>query len=73
MAFIRTLEAEFGTEAQKIMMDMQPGDVASTYADSSSLTQLTGFTPIQSWLRVSNTSLIGIVVILKNNLFIPHI
>ncbi|AWT48945.1 NAD-dependent epimerase [Psychrobacter sp. YP14] len=45
MAFIRTLEAEFGTEAQKIMMDMQPGDVASTYADSSSLTQLTGFTP----------------------------
>lgn len=45
MEFIHTLEAEFGTEAQKIMMDMQPGDVASTYADSSSLTQLTGFKP----------------------------
>lgn len=45
MAFIETLEREFGTEAKKIMMDMQPGDVASTYADASSLKAHVGFAP----------------------------
>lgn len=45
MDFIKTLEKQFGTEAKKIMMDMQPGDVASTYADSSSLKAHVGFAP----------------------------
>lgn len=35
--FIECLESELGCVAQKRMMEMQPGDVESTYADSSKL------------------------------------
>lgn len=45
MAFIETLEDALGIKAEKNMMDMQPGDVASTYADSSALERLVGFSP----------------------------
>jgi len=39
MKFIQTLEKALGTEAQKNFMDMQDGDVVSTYADVSGLMQ----------------------------------
>ena len=35
--FIKTLETTIGIEAKKNMMDIQPGDVVSTYADTSDL------------------------------------
>ncbi len=35
--FIETLESSFGIKSEKIMMDMQAGDVKSTYADTSGL------------------------------------
>ena len=34
-----------GQKAEKIMMDMQPGDVRATWADASLLKQLTGYLP----------------------------
>ena len=37
MKFIETLENSIGTEAKKNYMDMQDGDVVSTYADTSGL------------------------------------
>ncbi|OQY36321.1 MAG: NAD-dependent epimerase, partial [Spirochaetaceae bacterium 4572_7] len=37
MEFIETLETSIGTEAKKNFMDMQDGDVVSTYADTSGL------------------------------------
>lgn len=37
MDFIKTLEQKLGKSAQKNMMEMQPGDVYSTYADISEL------------------------------------
>src|SRR5690554_6500544 len=37
MRFINALESALGTEAEKIYMDMQPGDVLRTYADVSDL------------------------------------
>lgn len=37
MEFIETIEKAIGKVAQKNMMDMQPGDVVSTYADVSGL------------------------------------
>lgn len=40
MHFIETLEKEMRKPAQKIMMDMQPGDVPRTWADTSSLEAL---------------------------------
>lgn len=45
MEFIKNLEDEFGVVAKKNMMGMQPGDVASTYADASPLERLVGFSP----------------------------
>lgn len=45
MEFIETLETELGIVADKKMIDMQPGDVASTYADSNPLKGLVGFSP----------------------------
>ena len=45
MDFIKNLEVAFGLKATKIMMDMQPGDVVSTYADSSRLRRIVGFEP----------------------------
>lgn len=40
MDFIETLEKKLGKTAQKIMMDMQPGDVPRTWADTSALQAL---------------------------------
>ena len=45
MDFIRTLEKEMGSTAQKIMMPMQPGDVYQTYADTSRLEHELGYRP----------------------------
>lgn len=43
--FIQAIETAIGTPAEKIMMDMQPGDVPATWADASLLRKLTGFQP----------------------------
>ncbi|MFW8595929.1 NAD-dependent epimerase/dehydratase family protein [Cribrihabitans neustonicus] len=45
MDYIAALETALGIGAQKTMMAMQPGDVPATWADTSLLSQLTGFTP----------------------------
>jgi len=46
MDFICALEAASGLVAEKIFMDMQPGDVPSTYADVALLQQKTGYLPV---------------------------
>jgi len=45
LEFIRVIEACLGREARKNFLPMQPGDVASTYADVSQLIDSTGFKP----------------------------
>lgn len=45
MEFIGLMEKEMGQEAEKEMLPMQPGDVYETYADTSALTQKTGYKP----------------------------
>ena len=45
MHFISTLEEKIGRQAEKIFMDMQPGDVLRTYADISDLEKDIGFKP----------------------------
>ena len=45
MLFINAIESELGIKAQMKFLDMQPGDVPSTFADSSALHELTGFKP----------------------------
>lgn len=40
MDFIATLESKLGKTAEKIMMNMQPGDVPRTWADTSELEKL---------------------------------
>ena len=45
MLFIDAIESELGIKAQMKFSDMQPGDVPSTFADSSALHELTGFKP----------------------------
>jgi UDP-glucuronate 4-epimerase len=45
MDYIRTLEECLGKEAKKEMLPMQPGDVLETHADTSRLTDLTGYRP----------------------------
>jgi UDP-glucuronate 4-epimerase len=45
MEFIGEIEDALGMKAEKIMMPMQPGDVPATWADTSELIKLTGFTP----------------------------
>ena len=45
MGFIEALEAALGQEAEKRMLPMQPGDVLETHADTSRLTELTGYEP----------------------------
>ncbi|RYG42571.1 NAD-dependent epimerase/dehydratase family protein, partial [bacterium] len=45
MRFIEVLEDALGKKAEKIMMDMQPGDVLATYASTDALSQDTGFAP----------------------------
>lgn len=43
--FISCLEEEFDTKAIKIMKEMQPGDLKSTWADTTSLENATGYRP----------------------------
>ena len=45
MDFIEPLEKHLGKKAEKIYMDMQPGDVLKTYADVSDLEQAINFKP----------------------------
>lgn len=45
MEFICVLEEKIGKKAEKIYMDMQPGDVLRTYADVSDLEKDIGFKP----------------------------
>ncbi|MFO8111254.1 MAG: NAD-dependent epimerase [Desulfosalsimonadaceae bacterium] len=45
MRFIAVLEDALGTKAEKQMLDMQPGDVPSTYADIDDLYDAVGFRP----------------------------
>ncbi|WGS66044.1 NAD-dependent epimerase [Marinitoga aeolica] len=46
--FISILEEKIGKKAEKIYMDMQPGDVLRTYADVSDLEKEIGFRPSTS-------------------------
>jgi UDP-glucuronate 4-epimerase len=48
MRFIRALETALGKEAEKIYLDMQPGDVIRTYADVSDLERDINFRPSTS-------------------------
>lgn len=43
--FIRAIETALGTEAEKIMLPMQPGDVERTYADTARLEEAVGYKP----------------------------
>jgi len=43
--FVEAIEAALGRKAVRNMMDMQPGDVPATWADTALLQQLTGFQP----------------------------
>lgn len=46
--FIEAIEKACGKEAKKIFMDMQPGDVPRTYADTSRLEDAIGYKPATS-------------------------
>lgn len=48
MEFISILEKTIGTEARKVFMPMQAGDVFATHADIDSITNLSGFKPVTS-------------------------
>ncbi len=48
MRFINALESALGKEAEKVYMDMQPGDVLRTYADVSDLERDIDFKPSTS-------------------------
>ncbi|WZL82813.1 NAD-dependent epimerase [Vallitaleaceae bacterium 9-2] len=43
--FIKVIENALGTKAEKVYMDMQPGDVYKTFADVSDLSETIGFKP----------------------------
>jgi UDP-glucose 4-epimerase len=43
--FISILEQKLGKKAERILLPMQPGDVAATFADIAELTADTGFKP----------------------------
>lgn len=45
MDFIQAIEKASGKKAEKIFMEMQPGDVPITYADTTLLNELTGYQP----------------------------
>ena len=45
MEFVTAIEDAMGRKAEKIMMDMQPGDVVETHADSTLLNELIGNVP----------------------------
>ena len=46
LEFIETLESKIGKKSDKNFLEMQPGDVKITYADSSELAILTGYKPV---------------------------
>lgn len=46
LEFIETLESKIGKKSEKNFLEMQPGDVKITYADSSELAMLTGYKPV---------------------------
>lgn len=48
LEFIEILEEKLDKKAEKIFMDMQPGDVETTYADISALQHDIGFNPSRS-------------------------
>jgi UDP-glucuronate 4-epimerase len=48
MEFIAAIEAATGRTARKNLMDMQPGDVPATWADTGLLQRLTGHSPSTS-------------------------
>ena len=48
MDFIAAIERHTGRPAEKVMMDIQPGDVPATFADVSALEWWTGFHPATS-------------------------
>ncbi len=43
--FIKEIEKNVGVDAQMNMLDMQPGDVPKTFANSDLLKDLTGYRP----------------------------
>jgi UDP-glucuronate 4-epimerase len=45
LEFVTAIEEELGIEAKKNFMDMQPGDVQKTYADTSNLMNNYGYKP----------------------------
>src|SRR5581483_1607761 len=45
MRFIEVLETALGRSAQKRLLPMQPGDVATTWADIDDLQRAVGFAP----------------------------
>lgn len=45
MDYVKALEIALNITAEKNMLEMQPGDVAATWADTQLLHSLTGFTP----------------------------
>jgi UDPglucose 6-dehydrogenase len=48
MDFIAAIERHTGKTANKVLMDIQPGDVPATYADVAALEAWTGFKPATS-------------------------
>ncbi len=48
MEFIAAMESAIGVEAKKNYMDIQPGDVPATWADTALLKRLTGYAPSTS-------------------------
>ena len=48
MDFIAAIERHTGKSAEKVLMNIQPGDVPATYADVSALEAWTGFHPATS-------------------------
>ncbi|NDC76674.1 MAG: NAD-dependent epimerase [Chitinophagia bacterium] len=48
MDYIRAIEDSLGMEAKKVFMDMQPGDVPATHADTSALEAYVNFRPSTS-------------------------
>jgi UDP-glucuronate 4-epimerase len=46
--FIEAIETACGKPAEKIYMDMQPGDVPKTYADTAQLEAMVGYKPATS-------------------------
>jgi UDP-glucuronate 4-epimerase len=45
LEFVSEIELVLGRKAQRNYLDMQPGDVPQTYADTRLLKALTGFQP----------------------------